>query len=677
MRFHRGLLAVSSLVLLATVVAPSPATAGSPIQALDVTAREPSPVPGQVVAGVVPRRWDTACIPVIFKINDTLDPIPNPLGGGSLSVSQAAAILQQAANRWNDIPTSFIDMQIDGTVSNPGPAGFDQIHEITFRYDPAIPPRPRVSSSIDFGAIAYLRTTISLSDFSFFDGLDLDGDGDSDVSSSLSTCGDVDGDGDIEVPAKLYPAGTTFDADIVLSSGENTTPGGPSGFRFTAGEAAIDDDPQSVDLLALGTQMFGTAHFVGHTLTNQTSPVDGTGSTMFPSLDTGDALSEQAARTLDPDSVATSSLLYPEGSASSGPAALQPGDVAFDSVFGRIEGEIHHGPRGEPLTGASVFAEDVATGRIVGTAISGTSQWSTLPNGFGAVFLDAGYHVLDGRYTLVVPPGTYRVGVEAVDDFPVGHANVNLNTILAFELGQDHFPEEYYDGPTEGMIERAPGRSVPVRVRAGEVHGGVDIVTNQRVEIGTFGSFDSLGLTTAQGGSYYAVRIPEERFLEADDDLDGDAILQGAEFLTGVERSSDVPVFAQALLTRGTVHPDGSATIDLRSPIVRERPFVAQDFDFSPWYFKEPEEVAHAVRKGFARGRIDDLFLVLQLPDGGSALPLVGLDGGPANDVPISGDSFVSTDGASFSPVTEFNFMFRLLASAEPHEREHEHHEHH
>ena len=54
--------------------------AGGPVQTIDITNAQPSPIPGQVIAKVVGIKWDVRSIPVKYSINTTFDPIPNPLG---------------------------------------------------------------------------------------------------------------------------------------------------------------------------------------------------------------------------------------------------------------------------------------------------------------------------------------------------------------------------------------------------------------------------------------------------------------------------------------------------------------------------------------------------------------------------------------------------------------------
>src|SRR5262245_64847804 len=100
---------------------------------------------------------------------------------------------------------------------------------------------------------------------------------------------------------------------------------------------------------------------------------------MVPSRDPGDPAAEKARRSLSSDDIAWSSYFYPEGSASSGPASLQPGDKAFDKEYGLIKGELRHGVLNQPIAGGNVFAIDYRTGKFVASSFSGTVRLSYDP----------------------------------------------------------------------------------------------------------------------------------------------------------------------------------------------------------------------------------------------------------------------------------------------------------
>ena len=97
-----SILLTSSLVLMTVVNV----RAGGSLESIDITAGAPSPIPGHILARVIGIRWDARSIPVSYKMNNTLNPIPNPLGPAFLSLADATTELQNSLNKWNSIPTS-------------------------------------------------------------------------------------------------------------------------------------------------------------------------------------------------------------------------------------------------------------------------------------------------------------------------------------------------------------------------------------------------------------------------------------------------------------------------------------------------------------------------------------------------------------------------------------------
>jgi hypothetical protein len=649
---HSSLRRATALLLGAAMI-PTTAGAGGRLENIDITGAVPSPIAGHVIGRLVGIEWDARCMPVQYSMNTTLDPVPNPLGAAFLSLADAQDVLQESLDDWNDIPTSFIDMQITGTTDNPGPRGFDQVNELTFRTD------------VSFGAIASSPSTSLIRDTVLTDGQDIDGDGDSDVSGAIDTCQDVDGDGDLELPAGLYPAGTILDNDVQFNT--KTT----NGLRFTVADADIDIVTRSVDLKTVALHEFGHSHGLSHTLDNQISGANGHGSTMFPYIDTGDPDAEREQRELAVDDIAWSSFVYPEGSAADGPGALQEGDVAFSSIFGLIRGEALHGVLGQPIAGASLSAIDAKTGATIASAISGTTQVSVSPTG-GLFLVNPAFNIPDGAYAIPVPYGLYHVGIEALDGNPVPASSVSLTAQIGSLFGQLAFAEEFWSGDEEGAVEDRIGAAVPVPVNAGDSSSsGIDVVTNALFEIANFGNRNFVGFTGQAPGSYYAVRIPASQVEAA---MAGGATrVQAARFNTTVADASVVPVFAEATLTTGTETATG-AIVDLAKPLARAYGFVGQDNDFASLYFNSPDGLGSKVAQAISKGGTDGVYLVLRLPEttpfpGVSGLPpLIGLDGGvAANDAPIFGLSYLSTDGGgTFNRVGNFNFMFSLMLSAEP-----------
>jgi hypothetical protein len=628
--------------------------AGGRLDTIDIT-NAVEIQPGFISSVTVGIRWDDRTLPVQYRVNNTLEPVPNPLGPGFLSVADAGAALQDSLDHWNRIPTSYIDMRVVGTLVNNGLRGFDMKNEVTFR------------TAGDFAAIASSPSTALIEDTTLVDGDDIDGDGDSDVSSAISTAQDVDGDQDIEFPAGFYRAGTILDNDVQYNTKA------ANGFRFTVGDAALDTVTRSVDFTTVSVHEFGHSFGLAHSLENQESITDGMGATMFPFIDTGDPAAEREQRTPNSDDIGWASLLYPEGTASSGLAALQPGDVAFSRVYGLITGEVRHGEQNFPVLGANVYARDRMTNRRVASGYSGTARLAFQPaTGDLFFFSSPANGIVNGLYEIPVPKGSYELGVEALDGNPAAPGNISFVAIVGGFYGQHNFVEELWNNNKEGAVEKRSGQGKSAVVHAGRETGGINITTPVVLNINNFGNQNSSGFTGAPAGRLYAVRVPASQVATAFTAVGGRASVLAANIATNTADAS-VPVrFAEALFTTGTIDPATGAitSVNFADPIEREAPLEAKENDHTPWFFKNPHVTGRRVADLIASGT-DQFFIIVRVPQApfpgvSNFPPLIGIDGPtnvPAtpNDVPNFGLSYFSDDGgATWTRREDFNFRFGL-----------------
>jgi hypothetical protein len=185
--------------------------------------------------------------------------------------------------------------------------------------------------------------------------------------------------------------------------------------------------------------------------------------------------------------------------------------------------------------------------------------------------------------------------------------------------------------------------------------------------ISGFGARNFIGfINPPAGGFIYAVQFPASQVSA----LNGGnpTLIQAGLFDTIVVDASVPVVFANAWLAKGVINPDTTATIDLVTPLATSSGFLAQDTDFAPFYFKNPQDLSEVIRLGIADGSIQNLFLVLQIPPAPFAgvsnqPPLIGLSA----QAPILGRSYLSTNGgATFTRRNDLNFRFSLIASQVP-----------
>jgi matrixin len=647
-QFAGGTLAAMILLLSAL------AHAGGSLDTVDITSGNVT-VPGTIDGDLIPIKWDARCIPVNFTLDVTP---PNALSFPAQTVALAVTRveLQTAMNQWNRLLTSFIQLNItavrdlNGGVLTPPQAigAFDFINEINF-----------VTQG---GFLASAPSVSLIKDTTLGAGQDIDLDGDSDVFTPSAargrTCRDVDADGDIEFPAGLYKAGTILETDVGFSA-INEIP-----WNITP------DAARTADIRAVAVHEFGHSHGLSHSLINQTSRGDGSGASMFPFLDINDPAGEQRARSLAMDDIAWSSFLYPEGSASSGPGALQPDDRRFTDEFGLVRGKVTSGTRPGPVVGANVWLEDLDTGAVVVCGFSGKARVLVVPGASGTDF-DAtvqigpsrDFTLVDGNYVIPAPPGRYKVGLQALDGLPVAPGSISTTAMVGAPMTDPTFPEEFWNGSSEFVREIRPGDATPVLVAPGQTRH-VDFKTNaiKKLTVGRFTPDIFDGFLTDAPGTFLAVRYGNA---EVRAFLAG-SVLHSAAFLT-TNVDDSIPVrFKSVMLATGRVTGERTVSIDLNSPLQKVSPFIAQDTDFSPWYFQLPVGLTRSVEQLLELNPQTDLFVVLELPDeplpGVSAqTPFIGFD----FESSLPPTSYRSTDGGVTFISDDFGqeWFFDLLAT--------------
>jgi hypothetical protein len=276
--------------------------------------------------------------------------------------------------------------------------------------------------------------------------------------------------------------------------------------------------------------------------------------------------------------------------------------------------------------------------------------------------------IVNGNYTIPVPPGNYSVGTEAQDGSPTAAGQISFTTQIGNFFGQHNYIEEFWNNNSEGAIERDPGDAKNVHVNAGQTNGGNNITTNAVFNFSNFGARNAIGFINSPASRTYAVAFPSSQLLPLVTSVPG-VLFQAGLYDTHVVDASVPVVFAKVWLAKGTINPDGTANIDLANAYASQTTFVAQDTDFAPFYFKNPHDLSEILRADILAGSVPNLFLVIQIP---GTLPFAGVSGQPPlvglNNTPtVFGLSFLSNDaGVTFNRVTTFNFRFSLIASEAP-----------
>ncbi|MEE9218593.1 MAG: matrixin family metalloprotease, partial [Acidobacteriota bacterium] len=403
-------------------------------------------VDGNFIVGIVQRRWEALALPVGWRIHR--DGVINNTNNGNtapLSVDQAAAVVEQAFQRWNEIPDAAleavfdlgcnltglrIDIEcLDGKTST-ALSGLDGENIMTWSDPGAVGP-----SALAVTIITSLQEDLTLTSAN----RDLNGDGHPDISPLIYPDG------------VTLPAGTMVDADIVYNA---------AGFDWLGEPSPI---ARVVDLLGIAL------HEQGHWFGLAHSPLIEPTAVMFPFVDLSSLERIEGLQTLTTDDRSAAPRVYP----------LEPG---ASQNFGIVRGTLVDAS-GQPVEGEPVVAINALTLERVSFGFSAHALSEIRPE--------------DGSFTIEgLPPGTYLLQVEALDGAH-GYLNrLRYNASTSRSAFGGHRPSLVVEAAVESDQDDllAPRRvSVPALAEGGIIDVGAIVVNTEEPDVSPLGAATLLG----------------------------------------------------------------------------------------------------------------------------------------------------------------------------------------
>ena len=530
-------------------------------------------------------RWDERCPPHPY-IFDT-SKLPFGVNGEIISEEMVAREITAAMRTWNDIPTSYIYFTLGKPRTIEGGVGFDMTNTISFQR--SIDGPGGIFAVAD--PISFRRNRVLTA------GDDLDFDGDSDVfdpnQSDVKICHDFDGDGDTEFPEGSYAAGTIIDADIRLDRDDIYT---------TTLENVTKD---VTDIRATLTHELGHIHGLAHAIHTRRSSTNPENPTMFPFTFTTPQ-DFRYWRNLSSDDIAWSSFSYPEGSSATGLAALQPGDISFESAFMVLRGRVSISGTPRFSTHIVALSED---DEILATTYGGVPPFDIGQFGLEVARDPSEITLQDTEFVIPVPrnKGPIRLKVEDFDGDPIAPIQTVRRIVTGSLYSSEAIPDTFLCWEGLSTCNAFTARRVFPYF---EPTSKLDIDVPRSIQLRT-GSTEKTQILSLDSGQFAVRRFPRssvDELLKA-----GDMRLAAIRIFTGfsspIGRASPVP-FGKLVIGMGEVHDGDSLSFDVRSIVTLEEHFLGEEDQLAhvPLSFIKQKQIEWALKKNLH----SDLFIAVE-----------------------------------------------------------------